>query len=365
MKNPYIIEITARKKQYLQAIEQVLDSGQYILGREVEKFEQNFSEQMSSRYCVGVANGLEALQISLMASGVGKGDDVITTPVSAFATTLAILAVGAEPIFVDIKPNGQIDETKIAAAITKKTKAIIPVHLYGIPANIVQLKKIAAAHKLLIIEDACQAHGAHSNKVPLGSIGDTGCFSFYPTKNLAALGDAGALITNNKAIYQKARVIRDYGQTKKYTHTLYGLNSRLDELQAAILNLRLEHLNQDNQARSLRAKLYYQALAPIKQLQLIEDYQQPGTVVHQFVVKTDSRDKLQAFLLKQNIPALIHYPTTIPDQPFFASKYTHLHIPIARKFVTQILSLPCHSHLPRRDIEYVVQQIKKFFAKTN
>lgn len=350
-----------RGKKYLNAIARVLKNGIYILGSEVALFEKNFCKFTGAKYCIGVANGLEALQISLMTLGVGKGDEVLTTPLSAVATTLAIIAVGAKPIFVDVKENGQLDEKLIEKALTKNTKAIIPVHLYGQPLEIEEIKKICKKHKLFLVEDACQAHGTKLNGNMVGSFGETACYSFYPTKNLGAIGDGGAITTNNTELAQKIYQIRDYGQSEKYKHVRYGLNSRLDELQAGILNEKLKYLTEDNLKRLEIAKRYIKNLSNITGIQIIQPSNIDDSNFHLFVIKTGKRDELKEYLKIHGVPSLIHYPITIPDQPMFSDEYKNINIPVARKVVNEILSLPCHPFMNEREVDYVSNKIKDFF----
>jgi len=350
-----------RKKEYLAAFDRVMEKGVYVLGDEVRAFETEFAKYLGTKYCIGVANGLEALQISLMALGIGLGDEVITTPLSAVATTLSIMAVGAKPIFIDVKENGQLDEKLIEKAITKRTKVVMPVHLYGQPLEIEAIKKICDDKKLFLIEDACQAHGTKFNDKTVGSFGDIACYSFYPTKNLGAIGDGGAITTNNtdlaKIIYQ----IRDYGQESKYKHTRYGLNSRLDELQASILRVKLKYLEDDNSKRRKIAKRYIKNLSNIKEIEMILPNNLENPNFHLFVIKTKKRDELKEFLLKNGIPSLVHYPITIPDQPMFQNKYKKDKLPVVRRLVNEILSLPCYPFMENKDVDYVCGIIKKFF----
>lgn len=354
-------EYKLRGKEYLKAVDRVFKSGIYVLGPEVEKFEKLFAKFLGIKNCVGVANGLEALQISLMALGVGKNDEVITTPVSAVATTLSILAVGATPVFADVNENGQIDVDKVQKLITKKTKAVLPVHLYGQPMDIENLKTICSKNKLFLIEDACQAHGTKINGKNVGTFGDTSCYSFYPTKNLGAIGDGGAITTNDDILAKKCRQIRDYGQESKYIHTLYGLNSRLDELQAAIMSEKLKYLSDDNNKRREIAKRYIKNLKDISELKMILPKNIEDSNYHLFVVRTDRRDELKKCLAENGIPSLIHYPIAIPDQPMFGDQYKESDISEARKFVNEVLSIPCNPFTKNSEVDYVSDKIKDFF----
>ena len=361
--NDFKKDYEVHEREYLDAVKRVMGSGWYILGEEIKNFENEFVKYLGVKCCVGTANGLEAIQIVLMAYGVGPGDEVITTPVSAVATTLAILAVGATPVFADVDGGGQINADLIEKLITKRTKAILPVDLYGQPCDLIAIKKICEAHKLNLIEDACQAHGSTLNGKRLGTFGDVGCFSFYPTKNLGAFGDGGAIITNNDSLARIYRELRDYGQESKYVHTRFGLNSRLDELHAALLRVKLKYLETDNGKRREIAKKYVEKLKNINGLDLVLPNNIEDSNFHLFVVKTEKRDALQSFLKTQGIPSLIHYPIAIPDQPMFGKKYENLEIDVARKFVTQVLSIQCHPYLSNEDVDYISDKILEFFRK--
>lgn len=356
-------EVRVHKKEYLSTVQRVLESGSYILSSEVENFEKKFAKYLGVKYCVGTANGLEAIQIALMAYRIGQGDEIITTPISAVATTLAILAVGATPVFADVNGRGQIDSDQIEKLITKKTKAILPVDLYGQPCDLDKIKKICERYKLFLIEDACQAHGATFKNMKLGTFGDVGCFSFYPTKNLGAFGDGGALVTNDAKLAKVYRELRDYGQQKKYVHVRYGLNSRLDELHAALLSVKLKYLDGDNNKRRQVAKKYVENLKGIKNLELVLPDNIFDSNFHLFVIKTDRRDVLRDFLKAHGISTLIHYPITIPHQPMFGNKYKDLKIPVARKFVKEILSIPCHPFMGIKDVDYISEKIIEFFKR--
>jgi dTDP-4-amino-4,6-dideoxygalactose transaminase len=350
-------EVKESEGEFLKVFKQVLHSNWYILGKEVENFEKEFAKYLGVKYCIGVGNGLEALQISLMALGIGADDEVITTPISAVATTLAILAVGAKPIFVDTDENGLLDTSKIEPVITKKTKAILPVHLYGQAVNLKEIQQLCKKYRLFLIEDACQAHGATYNGKKLGSFGGLNCFSFYPTKNLGAFGDGGAIVTNNKTLDKICREIRDYGQVKKYVHIRYGLNSRLDELQAALLKVKLKKIDQNNQKRRLLAKQYLKNLSDTN-LEIVTQNLEGN--FHQFVIKTKKRNQLQKYLKENGIPTLIHYPVAIPDQPFLKNQYGKIKIPVARNFVNETLSLPVHPFLTIKEIDKICEYIKSF-----
>lgn len=356
------------KKQYLsikkeldQAIARVMNSGWYILGKEVEAFEKEFAGYCKVKHCVGVGNGMEALQISLLALGVGEGDEVITTPLSAAATSIAIIHIGAKPVFVDINPNTyNIDVDKIEKAITRKTKAIIPVHLYGQMVDMQKIRQIAKKHKLAVVEDCAQAHGASLDGIKAGAWGDVGAFSFYPSKNLGAYGDGGCVVTNNKKIAEKVRALRDYGQMGRYEHKYIGLNSRLDELQAAILRVKLRHLNKWNAQRRKMAKLYSKLLVdtPLVLPRVVGG--NASHVWHLYVVRTKKRNQLQRYLVKHGISTQIHYPKALTDQPVIKSA-SKGRCPQAKRIVRDILSLPLYPELGKGEIKYICQKIKDFF----
>jgi len=358
--NDFKTEYLYLKREIDFAIKEVMMSGRYILGKKVESFEQQFSKYLGAKYCIGVGNGLEALQIALMALGIGKDDEVITTAHSAVATALAIKAVGAKPVFVDIDEYYHLDSSKIEKKITSRTKAILPVHLYGQMADILEIKRIAKKHSLFVIEDAAQAHGVEYKGKKAGTFGDFGCFSFYPTKNLGAFGDGGAIVTNKKELYEKCKMIRNYGQKNRYEHEVYGLNSRLDEIQAAILSVKLKYLDKFNKRRQQLTKIYFELLKDVKEIQLpkIRDGAQHN--FHLFVIEAKRRDKLMRFLEKNNIPTIIHYPIPIHKQKCF-SEFNNLRLPILENKVNKILSLPIHPFLQNKDIIYIAKKIIEFY----
>jgi len=351
------------RQDLIDSFSRVLDSEWYILGSELKTFENEFSQYLGVKECIGVANGLEALQISLMALGIGKGDEVITTPLSAVATTLAILAVGATPMFVDVDSNGMITAQEIEKVINKRTKAVLPVHLYGASLDIYAIKALCEKHKLYLIEDAAQAQGTRMNGVNVGTLGTLGCFSFYPTKNLGALGDAGAIVTDDPALAAVCRQIRDYGQESKYRHTRLGLNSRLDELQASLLRVKLHFLEKENSQRRKIAEVYRKALSSVPGLTLLNYDPKSESNYHLFVITSSRRDQLQAFLKQEGIETLVHYPISIPDQPVFNKSYSEVSIPVCRTMCDEVLSLPCNPAITEVEVGIVCEAIKKFFTK--
>lgn len=349
-----------KKNEVDFAIKKVLNSGYFILGKEVGEFEKKFASYVGTKYGIGVANGLETLQISLMALNIGPGDEVITTPHSAVATTLAIKAVGAKPVFVDTDSFYHIDVKKIEKVITKKTKAIIPVHLYGQSADIKKIIAIARKHKLEVVEDCAQAHGAECSGKKVGTFGKLGCFSFYPTKNLGGYGDGGMIVTNNKKIAEKCKMIRNYGQKNRYEHVIYGLNSRLDELQASVLNILLPYLDKENAKRIEIAKTYKKELSDLKEIKLPEERVDCKHVYHLFVIETEQRDKLQKYLKENGVDTLIHYPIPIHKQKCFP-EFNKIKLGVTENKAKKILSIPCHPFLEKREVIYTANLIKSFF----
>lgn len=346
-----------------QAFTAVLNSGWYILGESVSRFEQEFADFCQTNYCIGVANGLEAIQIALMALGIGPGDEVITTPLSAFATTLAIINCGAMPVFVDLDRNTlNIDGDKIEEKLTGQTKAILPVHLYGNPADLAKLTTLCQKHQLHLIEDACQAHGARYNDKHVGGFGTFGCFSFYPTKNLGAYGDGGAIVTTDKALAAKAKCLSDYGQVKKYEHDLIGLNSRLDELQAALLLVKLKQLPQDLERRAAIAQRYYQEIAN-PHIATLPSTPNAHSSFHLFVVKTPFRAVLQKHLTDNQILSHIHYPKGIHQQKAllnYCQKAETPDLPVCDQVTQEILSIPIHPTLDDSQVNKIVDTLNKF-----
>jgi len=356
------------KKQYLSikpeidgAISRVLKSGWFILGKEVEQFEKEFAKYCGVKYAIGVGNGMEALQISLMALGIGRGDEVITTPLSAAATALAIIHIGARPVFVDIDPaTFNIDASKIERAITGKTKAILPVHLYGQMSDMPTIMKIAKKYSLKVIEDACQAHGAEMRNKKAGAWGDTGAFSFYPSKNLSAFGDGGCITTNSRHLAEKMRALRDYGQQGRYNHLYLGLNSRLDELQAAVLRVKLCHLQKWNSRRRKLSKLYFKLLKNTPLILPKCAKEDKSHVWHLHVVRAQNRNKLQKYLAEQRVGTAVHYQRVLYKQPA-VRPFAGARCPQAEKAVKEILSLPLYPELSEQEITQICKKVKDFF----
>jgi dTDP-4-amino-4,6-dideoxygalactose transaminase len=350
------------KPEIDEAIKKVVDSQIFILGKELEEFEKEFAKYLGAKYVVGVNSGTDALILSLLALGIGKGDEVITPVNSFIATTTAITQVGATPVFVDCDPDTyQINVKEVEKKITKKTKAILPVHLYGAPAEIEELQEIVKRNSLFLVEDAAQAHGSTFNNQKLGSFGDLGAFSFYPGKNLGAYGDGGAIATNNSELYEKLLKLRNYGQSKKYFHDSFGLNSRLDEIQAAVLRVKLKHLDMWNEKRREIVKLYSDGLKNVKTQKIIDGGQSNYYI---FSIESDKRAQLQEYLSKQGIETLIHYPIPIHLQK--ANKhlgYRKGDFPVAEMNAEECLSLPVYPELKAENVKYICQVINKFYSR--
>lgn len=355
--NDFSKEPEELKKEIQQAIQRVVNSGWFILGKELEAFESAFADYIGTRYCVGVASGTEAIALSLMAHDIGQGDEVITTNLTAYPTITGILQSGAQPVVVDIfSENGLIDYTKIEARITSRTAAIVPVHLYGQSCQMDEIKAIAGKNNLILIEDCAQASGTTFGNRKCGSIGNCGAFSFYPTKNLGAYGDGGAVTTNDEIVYKKLLALRNYGQTKRYYHESKGINSRLDEIQAAILHAKLKYLDQLNAERQQVAQAYRDGLQGVECLS-VESYGIPCN--HLFVVKSTHRDQLSEHLKAQGIQTLIHYPVPVNRQKAFLKQKDEA-MENSVEFADSILSLPIYPGLAKKDIDQIIQTINEF-----
>lgn len=353
------------RKEINGIIRKVLIRGQFILGTELEKFEKEWAGYLKAKWAVGVNSGTDAIFLSLRALGIGKGDEVITISHTATPTISAIRMAGAKPVFVDIDPKTlTISPNLIEERINTKTKAILPVHLYGYPADMDFITKLAKHYHLKVIEDACQAHGAKYKNKFVGTIGDVGCFSFYPTKNLGGFGDAGAVVTNDGNLADMIRAMRNYGEIAKFRNEFEGVNSRLDEIQAAILNWGLGRLNSWNKRREVIAKIYLKELRhlPIK-LPPNSDMVKKR-VWHLFVIQIEDRDKLKDFLFKNAIETAIHYPIPVFEQPAFEFLgYKPADLPVTKKVSQEILSLPLYPELTISEAKRVCRVIKKFYSK--
>lgn len=348
------------------AISRVVASGWFILGPEVESFEREFALACGAGHAVGVGTGTDAIALALRALGIGPGDEVITTPLSAAYTALAIVMTGARPVFADIDPERlTLDPDAVAAAITPRTRAVVPVHLYGQPADMTALARVASRRGLAIVEDCCQAHLATADSRPVGTIGVAGAFSFYPTKNLGALGDGGAVVTGDPALAARIKRLRNGGQTDRYHHQELGVNSRLDEMQAAILRARLPYLNEWTARRRTLAATYRSSLEGAAAT-VPREYDR-GHVYHLFVVRAASRsgarrDALQAHLAASGIDTLVHYPVPIPMQPAFAG-LDPADCPRAMAACHEVLSLPLHPALGHSEVDEVAAAVRDFRPK--
>ena len=340
------------------AIDRVLQRGIFELGQEMEAFETEFAGVTGSTHCVGVGSGTDALALALRGLGIGPGDEVITTPLTAAFTALAIVMTGAKPVFADIDADRMtLSPSAVADAVSSKTAAIVPVHLYGQSADMPALMAVAARHALVVVEDCCQAHLATCNGQPVGTFGEAAAFSFYPTKNLGALGDGGAMCTNSSPLADRVAALRDGGQTAKYLHTETGVNSRLDELQAAILRTRLPHLAERTERRRVIATAYRHGL--IEASVAIPPELDAGHVYHLFPVLSTRRDTLRTYLRNLGIGTLVHYPTPVPRQPAF-SRFTPSECPVADAACHQLLSLPLHPSLTDESVNRGCDAVNQF-----
>lgn len=341
------------------AVRRVMDRGWFVLGPEVEAFEAEFAAACGARHAVGVGTGTDAIALTLRALDIGPGDEVITTPLSAAYTALAVLMAGARPVFADIDPERlTIDPDAVRAAITTRTRAVLPVHLYGQPADMPRLADIASRHGLAIVEDAAQAHLATCAGRPVGAWSVAAAYSFYPTKNLGALGDGGAVTTDDPALAGRIARLRNGGQTSRYVHAEPGVNSRLDELQAAILRARLPGLAAATARRRQLADAYRTALARAGAVRL-PPLCDPGHVYHLFPVLSDRRDALREALGAQGIETLVHYPIPISRQPALAGT-DPAHCPVADRVAASVLSLPLHPGLDEETVALVAEAVKDF-----
>jgi dTDP-3-amino-3,4,6-trideoxy-alpha-D-glucose transaminase len=339
------------------AIERVVARGWFVLGPEVEAFEAEFAEASGARHAVGVASGTDAIALLLRAAGIGSGDEVIVPAMTAAFTALAVVQTGARPVFADVDPvRLTLDASSLAAAVTARTRAVVPVHLYGQPADLDAIYRVAARHGLAVIEDCCQAHLATCNQKPVGTRGIGGAFSFYPTKNLGALGDGGAIITNDAAVADRVRRLRNGGQTDRYSHVEAGINSRLDEIQAAALRAKLPRLSQLTVRRRELAAAYRRLLPP--SVRPIPQFD-AGHVYHLFPVRSPERDGLQTHLRAAGIEALIHYPLALPQQEAF-KPFAPADCPAAALSACEVLSLPFHPRLDEADVSHVAETVAAF-----
>lgn len=339
---------------------EVLRGGWYILGNEVRSFEEEFASWIGAKYCIGLGSGLDALWISLKLLGIGPDDEVIVSSNAYIACVMAITINGAKPVFVESDRYFNMDAGQVEAAVTEKTKAILAVHLFGQTCDMTVLKEIADKHHLKLIEDCAQSHGNHWNGETAGTIGDTGCFSFYPTKGCGAFGDGGAIVTDNEELAQKIRIFRNYGSEKKYYNSMIGTNSRLDELQAGLLRVRLSHMDELNNERNKLAERYTDEIKnPLIRLPEVR----PGAdcTWHQYVIRSEHREALIEYLAKKNIGTIIHYP--IP--PYLSEAYRELGIPAGtfpytERAAREVLSLPMYNGMTEAEQKYVIEALNSF-----
>ena len=350
------------KKEIDRAIWDVINSSQFILGKACNEFEKEFAKFTGVKFAISVGSGLSALELGMKSLSLGEGDEVLVPVNSFIASALAVSLTGATPILVDcLEDTFNIDVEKAEKVVTKRTRAIMPVHLFGQVADMETIQKFAKKYNLDVIEDACQAHGASFKKRLAGSFGVVASFSFYPGKNLGAYGDGGMVTTNSKSVSEKIKMLRNYGQKEKYKHLLLGGNSRLDNLQAAILLVKLKKLKDWNAKRLENAKLYNHLLQglPIITPKIFPNY---NHIFHLYVIRVDERDKLSQYLLSQGIPTQIHYPIPIHLQVAYKELgYKKGDFPVAEKLAREILSLPMHPELTSNEIRYICQKIKSFY----
>ena len=341
------------------AVTRVLQSGRYIQGEEVENFESNFASFVDAKFCVGVANGLDAIYLALRALGIGVGDEVIVPAHTFIATWLAVTNCGATPVPVEPELNGfNIDPTLIEAAITSRTKAVIMVHLYGQPCDIDEIHNVASRHGLRVIEDAAQAHGATYKGKRIGGHSDVVTWSFYPGKNLGAFGDGGAITTNDHALAQKIQVLGNYGSKQKYDHSELGVNSRLDPIQAAILNVKLDYLDGWNKTRQEIAKRYIGSFSDSAVL-CPQENGWSKSAWHLFVIKTSDRDVFQGQLISLSIESIIHYPKAPHQQSAYCAAFAGQKFERAERLSSSVLSLPIGPGMSNEDVSFVCEAVQK------
>lgn len=361
------LDLKAQYKQIEQEVLPVLveamQNGNFIGGPNVSGFEEEFADFCESQFCIGVNSGTDALRFALLAAGVGAGDEVITVPNTFIATTEAISQTGALPVFVDINEDTyNMDISLVEQKITDKTKAIVPVHLYGQPADMDPLLEMVKEKDIIIIEDACQSHGALYKKRKAGSLGKAGCFSFYPGKNLGAFGEGGAVVTQDIDIAKKIRILRDHGQSRKYYHDEEGYNGRLDAIQAGVLRIKLKRLSAWNNARRENAKYYNQLLSSIDAIKVPVEAEYATSVYHLYVILVNDREGLQKFLEEKGIATGLHYPLPLHLQKAYQHlKYSKGAFPVTEKASEKLLSLPMYPELTKEQIDYIVTSIKEYF----
>jgi len=354
------------KKEIDSAIQKTLESGSYILGDNVCKFEEEIASFCNTKFAVGVASGTDALELSLRALGIEKDDEVITTPFTFIATAEAICRAGAKPVFADINLDTyNINPAELRKKVNRKTKAIIPVHLYGQPCDMDRLIQVSQEYNLKVIEDCCQAIGAEYKNKKVGSFGDTGCFSFFPSKNLSTYGDGGMIVTNNQDVYELLKMLRAHGSRNKYFHIHQGLNSRLDELHAAILRVKFTHIKQWNNQRRKLAKIYNDCFKEANLTNIIicpKESNNAKHVYHIYAVRVKNRDALRDYLQKKGIQTSIHYPLGLHMQEVYKKlNYKQGDFPNTELAASEIISLPMYPELEEQEIAYIVKTIADFY----
>lgn len=366
MKSPILVanpgaHTAAYRTEIDEAIKRVLDSGWYVLGKEVDEFEKEFASFIGSQHCISVANGTDAIAVILQAAGIGKGDEVITTSHSAVATTAAIEQVGATPVFADIEPDiFTLDPLSVKSRISSKTKALVPVHIYGHPIDIPAFQKLALEHDLFLLEDCAQAHGAQFNNISVGKFGHAASFSFYPTKNLGAIGDGGGITTDVESFAEDMKAIRQYGWKERYVSSSCGINSRLDEMQAAILRVKLKGLKMDIERRRSIAARYSEVLkekpaikAPVERANYRHAY-------HLYVMLCDARSELQDYLKDKGIGTALHYPLAIHQQAAYRDRIKGGNdLPVTEEIYHKVLSLPMYPELSDEQVDYICNTLKE------
>jgi len=362
VKFSYLEEQFKNPEPIFKDIKKLVKSGDFTLGKEVFEFEKQFAKLCQTKYAIGVGTGTDAIRLSLIALNVGAGDEIITVPNTFYSTIEAIATAGAKPVFVDADDDYNINPDLIEKAITKKTKAILPVHLYGCPAKMPEIIKIANQHNLLVIEDACQAINSSINKKKVGSFGITGCFSLHPLKGINVWGDGGIITTNSQEVRDKLYMLRNNGLKNRDECAIYSYNCRLDTLQAIVALHVMKDIDWITNKRIENAKFYDEELSKFSQIVIPERAKNVKQVYHTYVVKAKNRDGLYNFLLKNEIEAKIHYPIPLHLQE--ASKYLNYKkgdFPKTEEQVKSIITLPAHQHLKKRQLEYVVKKIKEFY----
>ena len=369
MRVPFLdlkIQYESIRDEITEALQQVLDNTAFAGGPFVATFENEFASFCGCEHAVGVGSGTTALWMALSGLGIGPGDEVITVPNTFIATAEAISFCGATPVFVDVdNATYNMDADLLESAITPKTKAIIPVHLFGQMADMDPIMEIARARELFVVEDACQAHGAEHKGRRAGSIGDAGCFSFYPGKNLGAYGEAGAVVTNNSELAETMRAFRDHGQTRKSCHTMIGWNGRMDGFQGAVLSVKLKHLPEWNEARRKNASLYSDLLADVDEIVTPVEADYARHIYHVYAIRTQNRDELISVLAKEGISCGIHYPVPVHMQEAYEHLgYGRYSFPIAEKCADEFVSLPMFAELTAEQIEKVSREIACFLERS-